>query len=58
MPDHVLYTLELKASKKNFTCLSLYTYACLFVRPIWEQSLLKELADPNIIWWVSSMCKM
>ena len=54
MNVHVLYVLEYKTSKKKFLSV------CLSVRGLllWTQRLLKELADPNKIWSVSSKYEM
>ena len=42
---------------KSFVCLSVCLSGCLAVRGLllWTQKPSKELADPNTIWWVSSM---
>ena len=55
---HDLYVLEDKTSQKKFP--SVWMSGCTYVRGLfmWTKSLLKELADPNEISWVSSMCEM
>ena len=61
---HDLYVLEDKISKKKFpsVCLSVCLFVWMYVRTwtfhVDTQLLSKELADPNKIWWVSSMYEM
>ena len=59
MNVYFLYVLEDKTRKKKFR-LFVGLSAWLYVRGLsmWAQQLSKELADPNKIWWVSSMYKM
>ena len=57
MNVHVLYVLEDKTSQKNFR-LSVWLDVRTYVNFSCGHNNLKELADPNKIWWVSSMYEM